>query len=679
MLELSYQYSWQFSRALEIGGMKMKLKIYSLMVTLVMTLIVPRSAVLADDAAHGSAFEGEVTATGQLVHVNGDEAKFDEYGDTRDGMYGSADLKYDNNRYFLRMKAEDMFYDTQRYSLVGGMWGKFKYDMFYNEIPHNLTFGAKTFLSPAGGSSLHLKDDPDNVSTWSSFDYKTERKTLGAGISLDFLKPFFFNISAQTEKKEGIKPTSYGDLSGSGVVIELPEPIDYRTDTFRIEAGYSKKPFFASLSYDYSKFNNDNQALDFYDVSLSGPNSVTLPPDNHYYKLAFKGAIFLPYNSKLSLNAGTSRTESHAEGNNLLALDDFDGRVDTKNIDVVLTSNPISSVDGKIFYKYYDRENKSEGDGDHLGFITNKFGGQLGFRLPAHFRLTLGYTNRHTRYEDRYDAIKTTDDIYSADLAWSGLDFATFRIGYERLHRSSHRSGTDAVADFDTIWRFDVAPADRDIVKASVDLFLVDNLSVSLGYKYKKTDYEDRSLSFANRALGLRNYKSDQFFVDASYAFGKVARVYGYFDYEKIRSLQYGFSSSDPTDWRLTQKEKNYDYSIGADFFIIPKKLTVKAQYDYVRSDGSADFSYLDMATPAGSDINNWGNYREKALSIRAKYDMTKSIGLTAGYLYQQFNLNDAQFSGYSYRPAPTAYLTGAYKDQSYQANVLFVSVSYKF
>jgi MtrB/PioB family decaheme-associated outer membrane protein len=675
MYELPYEYPRQFSPVLKIGGMKMKLRLYSLIVTLVM-MLVPCSAVLADEAGQSSAFEGEVTATG-VVRVNSQEAtKFYEYADPKNALYTGIRLNYDNNIYFMRFNAGDMFYDTQKYSLDGGMWGKFTYNLFYNEIPHNITFGAKTFYSGTGSSSLDLKGNPDDVSTWSSFDYKTERKRFGAGISFDLLKPFFLNISAQTEKKEGIKPASSGDFGG---VIELSEPIDYRTDTFRVEAGYSKKPFFASLSYDYSKFNNDNQSLDFFDVNLGGPNSVSLPPDNNYYKLAFKGAVFLPYNTKFSLNAGTSRAKSNADSNNLLGLKDFDGKVDTKNIDLVLTSNPISSVDGKIFYKYYDRENKSEGDEDHLGFIINKFGGQLGFRLPAHFRLTVGYTNRHTSYEDRYDAIKTTEDIYSADLAWSGLDFATFKIAYERMHRTSDRSGTDAVADSDTLWRFDVAPADRDVFKTSVELFPIESLSVMIGYKYKKTDYEDRSLAFASRALGLRNYKSDEFFVDASYAFAKVARVYGYFDYEKVRSQQYGFSSAEATDWSLNQKEKNYDYGIGVDFFIIPKKMTLRAQYDYVRSDGSADFSYLDVATPAGSDISNWGDYRKKALSIKALYEVSKSINLTAGYLYEQFKLDDVQLDGYNYRPAPTVYLTGAYKDQSYKVNVLFLNLSYKF
>jgi len=625
------------------------------------------------------AFSGEVTVKGQLAHVNGDEAKFNEYGDTRDGLYGAVKLNYDNGNYFMRFNAEDIAYETQIYNLEGGMWGKFKYNLFYTEIPHNTTYNARTFYSSPGESFLRIHGDPDNRTTWSSFDYETERKRLGAGVSLDMLKPFFFSISADREKKEGIKPTSFGTIFAGESLIELPEPINYRTDSFHVEAGYSKKPFFASLTYTGSKFTNHDQNLYFEDVFSTYIENVSLPPDNDYYKLSFKGALWLPYNSKLSLNAGTARAESHYDGNDktTIIVENFNGKVDTNNVDVVLTSNPIACLDAKLFYNYYDRDNKK--DGDYLGYTNNSYGGQFIFKLPQQFRLTLGYTRKDTDYQNRYDAENREDDIYSADLAWSGLDFATFRIGYERLHRDSDRHGTDAAADPDTLWRFDVAPADRDIFKASVELFPISNLSVTLGYKYKKTDYEDKALAYADSALGLREYKTDEFFIDASYAFGKVARLYGYFDYEKVRSLQYGLSSEEPTEWNLKQEEKNYDYGIGVDFFIIPKKLTVKAQYDYVRSDGSADFSYMDMQTPSGSNINNWGDYRKKVLSLKATYDITKALGLTAGYLYEQFKLDDDQFNGYSYNPDSTAYLTGAFKDQSYKANVLYLSVTYKF
>ena len=259
------------------------------------------------------------------MHVDGDEAKFDEYGDTKDGIYGAIGFRYEKDSYFYRFNADDIGYDTQKYTLDGGMWGKFKYDLFYNEIPHNITFGAKSFFSGIGSSNLDGAPTP--VSSWHSFDYSTERRTFGGGVQLDMLKPFFLDVSARTEKKEGIKPAAGN--SGLSGVTELPENIDYRTDTFHVEGGYSKKPFFASLSYDYSKFDNNDQALDFLNPFGGLPDSLTLPPDNHYYKFGFKGAVFLPYNSKFSVNAGMARAKSDAGTNNILGLDDFDGKVDT--------------------------------------------------------------------------------------------------------------------------------------------------------------------------------------------------------------------------------------------------------------------------------------------------------------------------------------------------------------
>jgi hypothetical protein len=59
---------------------------------------------------------------------------------------------------------------------------------------------------------------------------------------------------------------------------------------------------------------------------------------------------------------------------------------------------------------------------------------------------------------------------------------------------------------------------------------------------------------------------------------------------------------------------------------------------------------------------------------------------LTAGYAYENYKYNDALLDGYQYFGTfagtginNRGYLTGAYKDQSYKANVAFFSVAYKF
>ena len=60
-------------------------------------------------------------------------------------------------------------------------------------------------------------------------------------------------------------------------------------------------------------------------------------------------------------------------------------------------------------------------------------------------------------------------------------------------------------------------------------------------------------------------------------------------------------------------------------------------------------------------------------------YAFNKNMTFVFGYLYSQFRLNDGQLNGYQYAPSGPVYLTGAYTDQNYNANVYYVKVYYRF
>src|SRR4030042_4312867 len=87
--------------------------------------------------------ESDIEATGKLADIEGNEAKFNEYRDIREGLYGKVRLLYDSNYYF-DFNASDIGYDTQRYRLDSGKWGSFKFYLDYNEIPHNFTLDRKS-------------------------------------------------------------------------------------------------------------------------------------------------------------------------------------------------------------------------------------------------------------------------------------------------------------------------------------------------------------------------------------------------------------------------------------------------------------------------------------------------------------------------------------------------------
>lgn len=663
-------------------------------------------------------FGGDVRLTGKLADVNGNDAKFNEYSDIKDGVYGKINLKYDAERYFLKFKASDIGYDTQSYKLDGGKWGKFKYNLKYDEILHNFTFGAKTFYTGASTNYLTFSgntapftavgnsvDTPSVVNQYTnSIDYSIKRKQYGGSFNIEMLKPLYFDFGLFKEERSGIVPVSAARGTGSSNgMVELPAPVDYVTNNFNAEVGYSKKAVFASLSLLYSQFDNDNENLYFrFPNTASGgaadKDVYTLPPDNDYYKLAFKGKVKLPLNSALNINAGKSRARSQAEvlnyylsgtttatktNINWLTDTDFKGKVDTNNYALVLNSNPVSFLDGKVYYKYYDKSNHSDQITGTVGgsTYTNQLfeyrkimsGVEAGIKLPAKFTITPFYKYTKTDRE-RDDIPQTKDNIYGIDAGWSGLEFMTVKAGYEKLKREAQwvlQSYGVAI---------DGAPQSRKTYKIGVDVYPVDGLNIGLGYKDKRSKYEGTGRGFLEE-------KNSEYSANADYAVGKLMTIAGYYDYEfsKTKQLQNGTGAS--VRWEVDQKNKSKDYGLSSDIYIIPKKLTLKAQYDNVRSNGFVDISYL-TAIPASYtqdslDLSNWDDYRKESVAVKTSYNLSKMLSLAIGYAYEKFKYSDAAITGYAYYYSTANtnpnYFTGAYSAPSYYANVVFAAVTYKF
>jgi MtrB/PioB family decaheme-associated outer membrane protein len=678
------------------------------------------SPAFADD--QDDKFSGEISAQSTLTHINGSKAKFNEYGDIQNGVYGDVKIKYADDKYYVDFYSCNMFYDIQSYDLESGKWGAFKFNINYSEIPHNFTYDAQTLYSGAGTANLTYSTHPPSTdtSTWNKFDYSTERKNYSAGFKLDVLKPFFLDFSAAIDERTGIYPIGAAGTSPGGISLELPAPIDYKTNSINLLAGYVRNPLFVSLGYFYSNFTDSNTSFNFRNPSTINTASVTdtysLPPDNQFYKINLKGALKLPLNSKFNVDLATADAKSDAVLRNsyvsdvtggltniALSSQFFNGEVITNNIATSITSKPLSFLDVKLFLKYDDRENKSDviTITDTTTFTNTlfnyrrvKYGTELGFQLPAKFYF-LGTYNYSTISREREDIPDNKDDLCSAELRWKGFDFLTARVGYERLDRRADFQLTDTT-DLETfIRRFDAASKSRNTYKANLDLFPTDNFSISLGYKHRDTNYPDT-------ILGLTGDRGDEFLVDVDYRINKQIRLFGSFDYEYVRQDQFQRQtdgtaidpSSTPTstnfNWTAAQKSENYSYMAGAEIFIIPEKLTLLLQYSYLQADGSVDYTYLLGAVPlpAGRtqdniDLSNWDGYKLSYFCIKLSYKVTKALSVAAGYVYEKYDYNDAQYDGYQYVPAISgsngAYLTGAYDDPSYESHVGFVTLSYHF
>ncbi|MGC9977259.1 MAG: MtrB/PioB family outer membrane beta-barrel protein, partial [Syntrophales bacterium] len=538
-------------------------------------------------------------------------------------------------------------------------------------------------------------------------------------------KPFFFDFETSSEQKTGIYPLGAAGTNPGGTSIELPAPINYRTDSVSMSAGYLRDPLRLSVGYFYSGFTNSNLNLNFRNPATantaSATDTLTMPPDNDYYKVNFIGSMKFPWSSKfdLKLAMGSARSDgtlptsyvadvpgglSHI----LLSKLTFNGQIDTRNLAMSLTSRPLSFLDGRLFLKYDERENKSDqititDTSQSPSVFTNTlfdyrkvdYGIELGFRLPEKLYLNTNYSHG-TISRLRDDIPEDRDDLFGAELKWTRFDFMTARVGYERLNRrADFQVPAGGATDIETfIRRFDAAGKNQNTYKAGVDLFPVDNLNISLSYKYNETNYPDT-------ILGLTSNKRDEFSIDADYSIGKWIKLFAFFDYDRIRQNQFQRQFSTATDpslpptstdfnWTAFQKDETYSYMVGADIYIIKDKLTLRLQHSYLESNGSVDYTYLlgGNPLPAGRtqdniDISDWDDYELRYYLIKLTYNATKALSVAAGYAYEKYIYSDAAYNGYQYVPAITgtngAYLTGAYSNPSYESHVVFVTVSYRF
>ncbi len=678
---------------------------------------------------------GDVSLKGISTDVTGNKAKFSEYGDPDSDITGGVEMSRNVGDGFVNFSADDIARDIQKYWFDAGQYGKFKVDAYYKEIPHNFQFDAQSYYSGVGSDTLTTTATsaslPTNPALWpSDFDYSVERDQYGAGLKLDLLKPFFADFSVSQNDQKGIKAAgTYMPIS-----IELPEPVDYQTTTFKAEVGYGQDPYFVSLSYLNSGFDNDNPYLNFSSLTAANTSEfLSLPPDNTYSKFAFKGRVKLPLRSSFAVNYGNSEAESdmdlatayNSAGTayiHNLTDDHFNGQVDTTNYDLVLTSSPVDYLDAKLFYSGYDKDNESDEisssrtttttttpfDNHLFDYEKNSFGVEAGFKLPAHVGLTPYYKNvdleRH-----RGDLPETDDDIYGLKAKWSGLEFMTLKASYERLDRESpwhqltvadglatSQATANAVEPY--VRRFDAADQDRDTFKVGMDITASEQLSLGLGYTYKNSDYP-------STVFGMRGKESNGVNANADMTVNDRIKLSGYIDYEvanidqyqrylnasTVTAAQANPNDTDATDnyrnWSAEQEEETVDYGLAIDFTVTPKVLTLRAQFDHVVSDGTADYTYFQNVptgyTNGSVDSGNWDDYTKSSLLLKAIYEINPHVTLTGGYAYEDYKYNDQFSDGYSYvwnsNATTSNYLTGVGMDQDYAASVVFLSGKYKF
>ncbi len=562
----------------------------------------------------------------------------------------------------------------------------------------------------------------------------------------DGTKPLGFGTYIRRQALSGVPGTGAGNFRRETIEVrgnELVEPVDYKTLEFGASLKWSQDGHSASVGWFGSRFRNDINALYFdnpfeatpgrssatifdpaSDQEPPAPNGnnnlrglyarsvLQLWPDNDYQRVFGNASLRLGGGTRLTATFARSFLKQddaflpYAENDQVvfsgvagqpgvvyakdapLPRSSLDGKRDTTQADVRVTSRLLDALDLRAGYRYYDFDDRrptivfpgysSSGDSyfrpgigqrDATGkrILFNEVGGYTRQRFEAgaayrfgRFTLDGAYTRTSRDYDAR-QVDKTVDDAFKGTVrvALGDANLNAYYLRADRDYRGDYVVGLETSG----VRAFDVWTRDRDQFGADLDVPIGGNIVVGLGGSYWKDRYPGAVKGFTY-GYGLQDSKSGSVYASANYTRGDflLGASTGYDRYEwnsfQVTKTSLG-ADYNPTN-RWTRESSDDTYWIGLET-IVPLAKSVKVRGDINYQKFKGDWTTTNLATP---DINSAVAYSFPELSdstvttrLSVLWEVTSHVTVEARYWYEPYRLND--FTWDSMQP----YMQGIFKE----------------
>lgn len=655
----------------------------------------------APKPASSFATTGQVDFGLRGTDITGDAARFQRYRDLGDGgVLERFRFNSDSGSLLFEAGADNVGRSDQRFWGEFLKVGKLRASFYYDQVPLLYSNDARTpytaestgvfRMDPATRALLATNKTTLKVAAPALLrpvDLESRRDTLAFAMSASPTREVDLTVSFNSFTRDGAMP-SIGSF-GFGNSVELPVPIDNRTDDLSMKAEWSNRKALVRVGYDGSWFTNDIKSI-MWDNPLAvtdrvypsayadgrGPSVSRLAtaPDSTRHMVSTAASYKLPGRSRITGYFGVGSVKSDAEilpytTNTVapvlpLARANVDGDVRIVSSNFTFTSRPNQYVWLNARYRYYDFDNRTEEfhspqwilfDGVHrTDPLTSEphsvkrdyLDLDASFTPFAFGAVKVGY-GRYTGDRSFRIFEKTVDNVFRTSFDVTGNEYFSLRALYEHASRDGEHFEPELlqeVGEQPGMRHFDVANRDRNRFTALVTVtpvsFLGFNGSVAAG----KDDYKDTE-------FGLRDNTNKVYSVGANVAPNDHVAVDVTYTYENYAALQLsrtalpasmGPQFTDPTrNWSDDSDDTTKTLSASVDLIQVLPRTDLRFGWD--QSKGKATYVYSTIAGSAVPTPVQLPAVTNDLLrgTVDLRYLVSKRLSLGVVYWYDEYQVED--------------------------------------
>ncbi len=652
------------------------------------------------------------------VRVPTDSYKFGDYTGLEDEkiyVTGDAEVHYrGKDAVYVDQEGSNLGLDSRTAEVEGGRQGQYGLDLFYDEIPHFVEDSAETPFLGSGSSQdfLALPDGwvPGNTTremtalpaTVQNVRLHTKRETLRGGFSYLPSEHVEFAGEVSRTKKDGTNSLggAIGRSFASSRASILRSPVDYETYQLDFSASYARRRLQSKVGYYGSFFEDGQNSLTWMNpfVETTDPDGLgrlALPPDNRFHQLYASAGYDLMPHTRASAYLAIGRmtqdegflpyTTNTSLTTTALPTNSLDGEVDTRLVDVKLSSRPLSKLRLSAQYKYDERDNKTDQYSYSYvvadtrvsansrvnlpyGYQQKLWKLEAGYQLPMRTEISGGFD--HDRFERPLQEVdQTTDKTFWGKVKFKPYDRLDgwLKYAYSDRSASTYKAIDTHVPPQNPEMRiFYMAARDRNEISASISMLALDNLNIELSGEYAQDDYDDTS-------IGLINADDMSYTVDLSYSPLDNITTYAFYTYEIIESKQRNRVFVRAPRWRERSRDIFDTVGVGVKLEAIKRKLDLGADYEYARGRGK-----IDVTNVRRYDSFPTLKTRLHGFSLYGDYKLRPDMSVRAGYRYEKYDSSNWSLDDVSTNTIPTVLSLGS-PSPYYTQNVFSLSLRYQF